>query len=255
MSIRPYTTRDATEVYNVWRAALRDWPLSIADLQEAFVLSDTLVADQAGRIIGFAATQRGAGVNGALSVIAIDPTAQRRHVGSALHSAALERMRQAGVQRVQLGGGGPFRFWPGVPTNIPGAWEFFRAQGWTTNETSYDLVRDLRCYSTPSFVYDRLHRDVEFRTATSADIDEVLAFEGREFPAWLCYFRQKADCGDLGDILLARRGEHVVGSVLIFSLSHMVPPVISSGADCWGKIWAGSVPSVLPVRNEIKALV
>jgi len=56
MSIRPYTTRDATEVYNVWRAALRDWPLSIADLHEAFALSDTLVIEQASRIIGFVAT-------------------------------------------------------------------------------------------------------------------------------------------------------------------------------------------------------
>jgi beta-N-acetylhexosaminidase len=126
-------------------------------------------------------------------------------------------MRQAGVQRVQLGGGGPFRFWPGVPTNIPGAWDFFMAQGWTTNETSYDLVCDLHSYSTPPFVFDWLHHDVELYPATSADIDEVLAFEACEFPKWFSYFRHKADCGDLSDILLARRGERVVGSVLIFS--------------------------------------
>lgn len=231
MSIRPYTTRDATEVYNVWRAALRDWPLSIADLHKAFALSDTLVIEQSSRIIGFVATQRGMGVNGTLSVLAVDPTAQRRHVGSALHAAAFEQMRQAGVQRVQLGGGGPFRFWPGVPTNLPDAWEFFRAQSWTTNETAYDLVCDLRCYSTPPFVYERLHRDIKLFTATATDIDEVLAFEAREFPEWLSYFRQTASCGNLGDIVFARRGEQVVGSALLFSAQSY-----GSTSDC---IWRG----------------
>jgi ribosomal protein S18 acetylase RimI-like enzyme len=61
------------------------------------------VADQQDRAVGFVAIRVG---DGEIHMLAVDPDHQRRGIGSALTSFAVERLRDAGVTLAVVGTGG-----------------------------------------------------------------------------------------------------------------------------------------------------
>jgi beta-N-acetylhexosaminidase len=218
ITIRVYTPqRDEPPVYRLWQRTLGGrWPIPRAVFHHTTVGSgayqpgDHVVATlDDGQIIGFVATQvrtlPSQPPTGELMVLMVDPAYQRRGVGRRLLSRALAALKRRGVTQVQLGAGGVSYFWPGVPTNLPGAWAFFTACGWPYVEPSFDLIRRLDDYTTPPEVDARLRASsIAITPADAADVPDVLAFERRHCPSWLHYYEETTTREAHRDIILAR---------------------------------------------------
>ena len=230
VSIRPYrSSEDAEAAISLWQASFgKTWPTRYDVFQAVttghrhYREGDHFVAECEGSIVGFVATQvhRGDPPSdvGGIAAIVVSPKARHRGIGKALHQRAMVHLRETGMRRARLAGGGA-RFWPGVPTNLPGVEAFFRACGWEYSGTSYDLVRRLDDYETPPGVHRRMgEQQIDVGVANATDISGILEFEEREFPNWLEVFRSAANAGDHADILVAwtaRKG--VLGSLVMFT--------------------------------------
>jgi GNAT superfamily N-acetyltransferase len=136
-----------------------------------------------------------------------------------LHDAALERLGAYGVQQVQLGAGALNYFWPGVPIDLPGAWAFFQALGWTEVARSFDLTRSLDDYLTPAWVWEKWRGlGLDFVTADKAGLEkEAINFVSVEYPGWVFYFVQAIGEGRARDVILARRNSsaEILGACLV----------------------------------------
>jgi beta-N-acetylhexosaminidase len=208
----PATDRPGIE--RLWRAALAPaWPLlpDAADLLDA-----GLVAEADRRIVGLAAIHP----KGSLRLIMVDPAHQRRGIGSALHAAALQSLRDAGATEVAAGSGAAEHIWPGVPTDLPAAAPFFTRHGWAGGDReTIDLTLDLRGYLPPPGTYDRPElTDVEIVTARDRETAEAArAFDARYFPSWSWWFTLATENAESPDRILAarhRRTGEILGTLL-----------------------------------------
>jgi beta-N-acetylhexosaminidase len=225
VTIRPYEPeRDAAMVFALWQATIgRQWPLSAERFHA--VIDDPhaaghCVATEGAAVVGFAATHTDGEhpTEATLTALLIAPDRQRRGIGTALHAAALDHLREIGVRRVDLGGR-DVHFWEGVPDNCPDALTFFQARGWIITETVYDLVRDVTDFALPPALAARIGATVRFNIATTAtDVADLFAFVTREFPSWLAEYRAIAERGALFDFLIGRDTAGVViASLILFS--------------------------------------
>ena len=229
MIIHPYShSQDARGVFALWQAALGDeWPIT----RQLFlnVVHSTnywenchLVAREGEEIVGFVAAQVQQTVHpqpteANISALFVAPNRQGRGVGRALHEKVTQRLRDAGAQKVQLGGG-LYRFWPGVPANLYSAVPFFLTQGWEFTDVSHDLIQDLSQYNTPTGIYQPLlDSEISLHTATEVDVPQVLAFLQAEFPSWLTAYQDVIARGDYSDILIARDRDGITGLLIMYS--------------------------------------
>jgi GNAT superfamily N-acetyltransferase len=198
-------TADRPALERLWAETLQStWPVD----PDAFeVIRDGLVAERRSEVAGMVAVD-----TGGIPLLVVAPSAQRTGVGSALHSAALELLRERGAERASLGRGGEEHLWPGVPANLPDAAAFFQAHGWAWDHVAIDLVRDLRGYVDPiGAVAGATKSGISLAAAAPGDLPEMLAFEEAHFPEWLVSFRR----GD-SSILAARDSEGTVLGTLLF---------------------------------------
>ena len=210
---------DMASLLALWQAALGDtWPMR-EDLLRGMLTDhrfyragDHFVAVEGERVVGFVGTQvdrSGKDVqerSGGISVVLVHPDRQRRGIGTRLHEAALKHLRQVGVSALRLGGGGAYRFWPGIPTDLPDAYAFFAACGWPLDpeQRSCDLVRDLSDYQMPAAMRARLAQEqVTIRPAQQSEVEDVIAFEAAHFPGWAGAFVYTAELGDFQNMLIA----------------------------------------------------
>lgn len=221
--IQPYKAEtDTAAAFTLWQTAIGQlWPIDFRRFQQVLSAPQAahFIAREQEQVIGFVATAQGQSRDqhtGHLLVLLVAPGWQGKGLGSVLHERALNHLRSAGVDFIQLGGRSP-RFWCGLPENLPQAQAFFAARGWQYTETVYDLAQDLSQYTTPPAIYQRMaEQQITLNTASLADIPEVLTFEGREFPNWLAAYERLASFSDYGNILLARdQHGHVVGTLLM----------------------------------------
>lgn len=213
------TSRDEAAAFELWQRALgAQWPMTAGLLRLVLEAPSThnahLVAYAGERLVGLAATQR-QGERGNLTALLVDPDRQRQGIGMALHDAALDLLRGAGVRRVQLGGG-ETRFWPGAPANLPAARAFFEARGWQFDRETIDLTQGMRGYQTPATLRPS---HAIFRTAAPADLDELLEFQSREFAGWLGAYQTVTQFGDFDDVLLAcdPHSGAIIGALIMYS--------------------------------------
>ncbi len=220
---QPHT--DAGQVYTLWQQALgHTWPLAYETFQTVTVANpvyqpgDHLVALSGDEIVGFLATQVRQGtapLQGNLQLLLVAPPFQGQGIGRMLHEQALTSLYRCGAARIQLGGGFHY-FWQGVPVNLPEAWSFFQAQGWTEQERSFDLVRTLAGYTTPTGIYERLPPTITLRHASTEDATAILAFEGQHFPQWLAYYQRVLAFGGATDVVVAEeRSQGIVGTSFV----------------------------------------
>jgi beta-N-acetylhexosaminidase len=197
---------DRAALESLWRAALHPaWPFLPAGLG---CVKDGLVAEDGDRVVGAV----GLDPRGSLPLLMVDPSHQRRGLGTALHDAALARLRALGTRRVKLGSGGEDYIWPGVPDDLPAAAGFFAARGWQWIEQVTDLVCDLDGYRTPEGVHERARRvGVRFEAAGEAELPEVLDFEAATFPNWLRWYQRRRE-----GVLVARAAAGQVVGALIY---------------------------------------
>jgi GNAT superfamily N-acetyltransferase len=225
--IRPYASdRDADAAFALWQESIgKRWPLSAARFHA--IIGDPCaashwVAVDGEHIIGFAALhdhQTMAGEREAtLTALVVAPDMRRRGIGTALHDAALDALRERGVRHVSLGAG-DVHFWEGVPDDCPEALSFFPARGWTFTERAYDLVRDVRDFRTSSDLAARVGDAVRFGVATTAgDVADLFAFVAREFPSWVAEYEAIRASGAWQEFLIGRdTAGAVVASLIIFT--------------------------------------
>jgi beta-N-acetylhexosaminidase len=183
---------------------------------------DHFVALDESRVVGFVSTQpfRGEALpndRGCITALLVAPDRQRQGIGTKLHDTALQHLRDTGVKRVQLGGGLP-RFWAGIPSNLSETQPFFERRGWAFTNKSYDLAQDMRAYQTAPDVYERVKSEgLRMDIASEADMPDILDFERREFPFWVAEYQYAASLGDYRDFLIVRRGNEVVGTLIMLS--------------------------------------
>ncbi len=231
--IRPYNPNlDSRHLLPLWEATFGDsWPMRDDLLRRQLTDhrfyrgDDHLVAVAGEDIVGFVGTQvdrseqAGQEPSGGISVVLVHPDRQRQGIGTRLHEAALNRLRQEGATNLRLGGGGAYRFWPGIPTGLPGAHAFFKACGWPLEpeRKSCDLVRDLSDFRVPAALSARLaQEDVTIRPARQDEVDDVLAFEFQHFPGWAPGFVYMAELGDFQNMLVALdRDKGIVGTLML----------------------------------------
>src|ERR1700722_18621867 len=153
-ALRPFSgAADHELVEALWLAALEGrWPL----LPKAIAMvRDGFFAVQGDRTVGFVAVD----LAGSIPLMLVVPGHQRRGIGTDLLSAALDRMRAAGVSTVQAGSGGTDKIWPGVPADLPEAVRLFANCGWRAGQDTLDLVADLPDYRAPALAPARSARD------------------------------------------------------------------------------------------------
>ena len=235
--IRPYNPNlDTAALLPLWQAALDGtWPMRDDLLRRLLTdhrfyrAGDHLVAVAGERVVGFVGTQvdragkeTGNG-SGGISAVLVHPEWQRQGIGTRLHEAALKHVRNEGVSALRLGGGGAYRFWPGVPTDLPGAYGFFASCGWPLEpeQRSRDLVRDLSDFCVPTAMRARLSQEgVIVRPAREEEVDDVLAFEWEHFPGWAAGFVYMAELGDFQNMLVAFDADKgIVGTLMLHTPS------------------------------------
>jgi len=223
--IQPYdASSDLASAFTLWQTTVgREWPIDFTRFKQVLAAPNAhhFVAKEDGQLIGFAATARSPSWDaqaGHLQLLLVAPSWQDRGLGSALHDAALQHFRATGANIAQLGGLVP-RFWCGLPENLPAARAFFSKRGWEFDQPVYDLVQDLRQYTTPPAIYQRIaDQGITLATGCEEDVPEILAFEQREFPNWLHHYERCARLGDYRDMLYARNQEgRIVGTLLMYT--------------------------------------
>jgi GNAT superfamily N-acetyltransferase len=204
--LRPFSGKaDQVLVEALWLAALEGrWPLlprAIAMVRDGFF------AVEGGRPVGCVAVD----MAGSVPLVLVEPGHQRRGIGADLLSAALDRLRAAGVSTVRAGSGSTDIIWPGVPLDLPGAVRLFSASGWQASHDTLDLVARLPDYRAPALASGSAVRaGVTFTPAGAADLAAVVAFEAATFPNWARWFRT----GNR-DILLGRDGAGTIVATLL----------------------------------------
>ncbi len=211
-TFEPYGPDHAAAAHALWVAALGStWPLEPAAFNG--IARHGLVAIEQGRLVGVALTDRPPQLATSLTLLVVDPAARRRGVGTALLNAAIDLIRQGGSRAIQLGGGYSY-FWPGIPTDLPGARGFFERRGWESTEVSWDLVAELSGSQSAVDVEQRtLPTGLTIRPAVRDDYPKVIAFEEEHFPQWVDFYRSALQPNRLVIAVDAR--EHVVGALIL----------------------------------------
>jgi predicted N-acetyltransferase YhbS len=83
----------------------------------------------------------------------------------------------------------------------------------------HDLIQDIEEYHAPPEIAAKCEDAVRFHVATAeADIDDLVAFVGREFPNWLAEYEIIRASGYWSDLLIGRDlAGTIVASLILFS--------------------------------------
>ncbi|MCC7446278.1 MAG: GNAT family N-acetyltransferase [Anaerolineae bacterium] len=229
-TIRPYRPDlDEPAVLDTWQAALgRIWPIRADVFRRVTAAAlpgqrcDHLVATNGEQVIGFIGVQINphdhAQSSASIMTLIVDPSVQRQGIGTALLNTTLASVQAKGVRRVRVGGHTP-RFWPGVPTNLPGAQAFFTAHGWRFDRQDYDLVRDLTDYTIPDTLQQCMESEhITIEPATQQDAAAIVDLQAQEGFGWINTYRHMVAIGDYQDCLVARDlRKGIVGTLIMYS--------------------------------------
>lgn len=222
MSIRPFIFEtDIQKIFGLWNRTLKpEWPISFNDFSSNIAAYDNksainhFVAEEGSTIVGFVSSQ--SAPSGSITCIMVDEHYQRRGIGSDLLENAIYALKEKGIKKIQLGGGGYSYFWPGVPKNLPHAVSFFEKNRWNFTEESVDMLAKLQDYETPEFVYDHLDRNITISFATAQDETKILEFESKCFPDWVTYYEEKLGKDLFHEVLLAKNNAgDILGTVIV----------------------------------------
>jgi GNAT superfamily N-acetyltransferase len=199
--------RDRAALLQLWEIALgATWPVHAEALMAATPLGYVFEAPDG--LVGAIAFDE----SGAISYVIVDPSWRRQGIGRALHDAVVEHFRTPPQWHL----GGQSSIWPGAPTNLPDAEPFFTKLGWAIGHTVVDMIMSAADFHLdPQILARASTAGVRFAYAKKGDAKEVIAYESREHPVWVPYFRARFP-DDPGSVLLARdRGGAIVGALLI----------------------------------------
>ena len=153
----------------------------------------------------------------ALTLLLVDPLYQRKGIGTHLINYFCNDLKKKGIKDISLGAGATKLLWHGVPCSLSHACSFFKKSGFIfEDEKSYDLLQDISEFRCPEEVLLPLKKfQFSIEAITSAESMDVLAFEKKYFPNWHHYFKDAISKRKYADILVAKRGEEILGSILL----------------------------------------
>jgi GNAT superfamily N-acetyltransferase len=235
-AIRSLRGADLSAVLEIWNRALVRDPVS----QERFVQSvfcdgdyvpgddsGFLVATQHDRPIGFlrAIIRRWpndrVGVepeDGWIPVVAVDPDHQRRGVGTQLLGAALDYFKVHDRRRIWVcgkTGSAPGYVFCGVDKDAyPGGLRLFHQAGFVTKNEPVAMSREITTFDVDGWAkkFADAAADVQIAPLRSEQVPDFFAFLAGEFPGdWNIAARAKIKSGELDEILVAAKGDRLVG--------------------------------------------
>lgn len=217
--------RDYQSVRDLWAVALPEryavadrvlWP-RIAG-RNTLRAGDGWVVSKGNRLIGFGLAEidtdalPGDAI-GSIQVLLVDPEYRRKGIASTLLDKLENRIREEGRSTVRPGGG-IWRFWTGVPDDLPGARAFFERRGYQTNYAAVDLFSDLTKYPDDGEWRNKLAAaQVEAIPLTPDRIPMAYDLLEREAPSWRRSFLMMAAHGDISNVLLFAHGSESVGCI------------------------------------------
>jgi GNAT superfamily N-acetyltransferase len=226
MQIRTYSAvTDFPAVAGLWKQVLGEqYPVSNAALyprvcgRPTYEAGDAFVAVENDRIVGFGMvevdrTSLSPSRPASVQALLVDPACQRRGTGSALLERLERRLVSAGCASWGLSDGS-FRFWSGIPEDLPAAAAFFEKHGYARQQEVIDMLAPTARATPPN---EALHAaGARVVPATADTLPSALALLGREAPGWRHSLLFMALAGDLQHALLVRRGEETIGCIQTF---------------------------------------
>ncbi|HOX37840.1 MAG TPA: GNAT family N-acetyltransferase [Candidatus Brocadiia bacterium] len=243
----------AADVLKLWDRALgKDYPVSDRAFWQNTIGNpfyehgDAFVAVGKGKVLGFALAKLERSSNpehekhGSVGVLMVDPAARRKGIGKALLARTEDRVKGFGCAECGVATPAHYRFWPGIPTELTPAYEFFAGQGYKLHRGCFDLVRDVSNFRVPKRVKEAIAREgVEIRPLKEDEVADLLTFERAEFKGWEPSMRSLIGHREADHIIIVKRGGRIIGSLQSFSpLSRMRSANLIwetlLGADCGG---------------------
>jgi GNAT superfamily N-acetyltransferase len=236
ITIRSFRGTDLGPIVEIWNRALRRDPIDVGRFT-SWLLGDPdywpgddsgmFVAERGGKPVGFARAilrrwpNDRVGTepdNGWIPVMAVDPSAQRQGIGKALLERCLDYLRKAGRKRVWVcgnTGSAPGYVFPGIDKDAyPVALAMFKKAGFVVDHEPVAMSREVIDFD-PQAYHEQAWatgRDITVETLTPERVQDFLVFMASAFPGdWNIAARAKIRTGRLGEVLIARRGDAIVG--------------------------------------------
>jgi len=184
---------------------------------------DGWVAVEGGRPVGFAMGDHEVKAQnrlGFISCVLVDPSFQRRGIGTRLFASVEARLRAAGCVEMPVTGGN-YRFWSGVPDDLPGACAFFRKQGIDLVTPVIDLVAQLEGEHLRRAMQLTLPDGITLTGASADDIGPLHVFQQAEFPGWVSSMSHMIAAGDIGNVLVMKSGAGIIGTIQTYTPGSM----------------------------------
>ncbi len=236
VTLRHFLGSDVDGVVNIWNRALRRDPIN----QGRFVSwlfgdpdywpgpeSGVFVAERQGRVVGFCRAIIRRWPNdrvglepdcGWIPVLAIDPDHQRQGIGRALLVRVIDYLREAHRSHVWVcgnTGSAPGYVFPGVDKDAYApALHLFKSAGFQVDHEPVGM-----CGPIVDFDLDRHYadawskgQDLVVEPLPPARVQDFLSFMAESFPGdWNIAARHKIRAGQLDEVLIARRGDTILG--------------------------------------------
>lgn len=235
-TIRHFVGSDLARIVTIWNRALKRDPINEGRFT-TWLMGDPdywpgpdsgfFVAEASGQVVGFirAIVRRmpndRVGVepdHGWIPVLAVDPDRQGAGIGRALLEKAIAYLR--GKQRRHVWvcgntGSAPGYVFPGVDQDVYArGLKLFTRAGFVVDHEPVAMSREV-----VDFDVDRYHReawatggDVTVEPLSPQRVQDFVAFLAEAFPGdWNIAARGKIRAGQLGEVLIARRGDTILG--------------------------------------------
>lgn len=219
MDIKPYNSENLLSVFELWNTTLADvWPIEKDQLEDRISKGNNFAAFDGEKLIGFVNTQHNS-EKGQITLIMVNKDKQRQGIGKQLLEHAKEYLKDQGIDEILVGSGAGSYFWPGIPTNLGNAINFFRKNGLNSTEANLDMVGNLQTYLTPETIsqsISTLNLQIDF--LMDSEKEDLYLFEEQNFPNWVKYFKDSNN----DNVLIAKVDNKIVGSVIVLGSEGIV---------------------------------
>lgn len=152
-----------------------------------------------------------------VQALIVHPDFQRRGIGTELLKRIEQRASSLGYKEIAPGAG-PWRFWTGVPNDLPGARAFFTRHGYVRNNETVDLYGSLENYSPdPQAAALLKSLGITAGPVTDTNFGSVYAFMCREAPGWRGSMMMMMEAGDKDNVLVLYRGTEEIACIQTYT--------------------------------------